>query len=103
MNRLQHAGLALALLASPSALGRDRMAEGFPDLPRDAAQVAERSLGCLHFGGELNGTGDERDRWVTEQMRSLRCDRVDKDLDSIKRKYRRQTNVLKILSEATYD
>lgn len=79
------------------------MVDGFPDLPRDAAKVAERSLACIHFGGELNGTGDERDHWVTAQLRKLRCDRVERDLQLVKHKYRNNPEILKILAEATYD
>jgi len=95
--------LALALTTISNAVARDRMVEGFPDLPKDAAEVADRSLACIHFSGELGGTGDERDRWVTEQLRELRCDRVERDLQSVKHKYRNQPEVLKILAEATYD
>jgi len=103
MKALQRVSLVLVLVACSSAAARDRMVDGFPALPPDAAKVAERSLGCLHFGGELNGTGDERDRWVARQMRQLRCNRVEKDLAATKRKYRQSPTVLQILSEATYD
>ena len=100
MKALQRVSLVLALVAYSSAASRDRIVEGFPDLPQDAAKVADRSLACSHFSGELNGTGDERDRWVTQQMRQLQCDRVEKDLAATKRKYRQSPTVLKILSEA---
>ncbi|WP_460711540.1 hypothetical protein [Lysobacter terrae] len=93
----------IALTAISNAAARDRMVEGFPELPRDAAKVAERSLACIHFGGELSGAGDERDRWVTEQLRKLRCDRVEKDLQLVKHKYRNEPEILKVLAEATYD
>ena len=103
MNVYKLLGLVFALTATSSVAARDRMVEGFPELPRDAAKVAERSLACIHFGGELNGTGDERDRWVTEQLRKLRCDHVEKDLQLVKHKYRNKPEILKILTEATYD
>lgn len=95
---------ALLLSTLPlSALARDRMADGFPDLPHDARQVAERSVACKHFSGEANGTGDARDRDVARTLRRLRCDRVDNDMAAIKRKYRRNEDVLRILSEADHD
>ena len=50
----------LALLAAPTASAVDRLVEGFPELPVAAREVAERSLGCQHFWGEIGGTGDER-------------------------------------------
>lgn len=103
MKHLQHVILVIGLMTSASATARDRMVQGFPDLPRDAAKVAERSLACLHLGGEINGTGDERDRWVAQQMRNLRCDRVEKDIAAIRHKYRHKPMVLEILSEATYE
>ena len=94
--------LLITLIAAFEVDAQSRMTTGFPDLPRDAAKVAERGLACIHFSGELNGTGDERDRWVTDQMRKLRCDRVEKDLQRMKNKYGNKPEILKILSEATY-
>ena len=85
-------------LATAGAI--DRMRDGFPDLPKDAQAVAERSLGCQHFWGEANGTGDERDKEVAQQLKQLRCNRIKRDLDKIRAKYRKNDKVLKILQEA---
>lgn len=79
------------------------MVDGFPDLPKDAREVAERSLGCQHFWGEVNGTGDERDQEVAARLKELNCDRVEKDLEGIRAKYRKKQKVLKILKEASFD
>lgn len=91
------------LLVSSIALARDRMVEGFPDLPRDARAVAERTLNCIYLNGEFTGTGGERDREVTRALRKLRCDRVEEDMRKIRYKYRTSPAILKILSEAAYD
>ena len=98
---------ALALLAisslSGSVLGQDRIFTGFPDLPKDAREVAERSIACQHFWGEGNGTGDERDRQVASALKELKCDQIVKDLDLIRVKYRKNQRVLTILKEAAID
>lgn len=102
MKICSQASLLLGCFFAVTALARDRMVDGFPDLPRDAAKVAERNLACIYFGGEFSGEA-ERDQWLMRQMRKLRCDRVEQDLAAIRYKYRAQPAILKILSEATYD
>ena len=87
-------------VASSCVIAGDRMFTGFPDLPKDAQEVAERSLACMHFGGEVNGTGDERDQDVARQLKKLNCDRVERELKDIRFKYRKSPKVLKILEEA---
>ena len=95
--------LLTAALAAASANARNRLVEGFPDLPLDARQVAERSLACQHFWGEISGTGDERDQEVTRQLSQLKCDRVAADLQAIRTKYRRDPVVSGILLEAVIE
>ena len=90
----------LAMFVVAPVLAVDRMVDGFPDLPPDARAVAERSLACEHFGGEVNGTGDERDQQVAATMKELKCDRVEQDLRDIRAKYHDNPAVLKILEEA---
>ena len=58
--------LAVIYAALTLAHAGDRLVDGFPDLPKDARYVAERSVACAHFWGEANGTGDERDRQISE-------------------------------------
>ena len=89
-----------AVSVASAALAVDRMVEGFPDLPADARAVAERSLACQHFGGEVNGTGDERDQQVAATLKELKCDEVEKDLQEMREKYRQRPDLLKILDEA---
>lgn len=91
--------LAIAAVGAPAG-AIDRYADGFPDLPKDARKVAERSLACRHFSGEVSGTGDERDRQVAERLEEYRCDRIERDLERMRKKYRRNDRILKALEEA---
>ena len=92
----------LTLLWSLPTISKDRMVDGFPDLPKDAREVAERYMGCQHFWGEVNGTGDERDKEVAKTLRELQCGRIEQDLIRIKTKYARSPRVLEILKEADF-
>ena len=78
----------------------DRLVDGFPELPQDARHVAERSVACIHFWGEATGTGDQRDREVSDRLRELRCDRIERDLDEVRLKYKNAPKILKVLKEA---
>jgi hypothetical protein len=78
------------------------MVEGFPDLPEDARDVAERYMGCQHFWGEVSGSGDERDMWVAAQLKELKCDQVERDMEQIKAKYHNRPDILRILGETNF-
>ncbi len=91
------------VMASGSLAARDGLVEGFPDLPKGARSVAERSVACQHFWGEISGTGDERDLEVAEQLKHLKCDQVDKDLQRIQEHYANSPAVLNILREASQE
>ena len=82
-----------------SASASDRLVSGFPDLPKDARSVAERFVACVHFSGEFSGDRSERDAEVNKTMRELRCASVEKDLERIRVKYRKNAVVLGILKE----
>ena len=92
--------LYLFLIACGSVAAGDRHVDGFPDLPKDARQVAERSIACQHFAGEHGGSDSERDREVIAELRKLKCDRIESDLERIKHQYRKNPGVLEILKEA---
>lgn len=95
--------LAWMLAISAPAGAVDRMVEGFPELPQDARDVAERYMGCQHFWGEVSGTGDDRDKWVEAQLTELKCDQVERDFARIKVKYQDRPDILRILQEATLE
>jgi hypothetical protein len=94
--------LTWALAISAPAGAVDRMVEGFPDLPKDVRDVAERYIGCQHFWGEVSGTGDGRDRWVAAQLTQLKCDQVERDFALIKAKYHNRPDILRILEETNF-
>jgi hypothetical protein len=113
MHRTTHGWLPMRALGYCSALmcmalisaragANDRMIEGFPDLPSDARNVAERYMGCQHFWGEVSGTGDERDKEVAAKLKELKCDQVEDDLLRIKVKYHDRPDILRILKEADF-
>ncbi len=94
--------LLCMILMNARAVAIDRMVEGFPDLPTDAREVAERYMGCQHFWGEVSGTGDERDREVAARLKELKCDQVEGDLERIKVNYHDRPDILRILKEADF-
>ena len=85
---------------SGAAAAQDRLRTGYPELPRDARNLAERSGGCEHFSGEINGDRGERDRQVLRAMKKLKCGSLEQDAKRIKHKYRNNKKVLRGLSEA---
>ena len=68
-------------------VNEDLLVTGFPDLPGDARQVAERLAACSHFAGEFSGDGSDRDSEVTATMAELRCDKIEQDASAIRKKY----------------
>jgi hypothetical protein len=70
----------------PASWDRSRVT-GFPGLPADARHVAERAAGCLHFAGEINGDGGERDRDVAARMDALGCRTIDAEVSEMRAKY----------------
>lgn len=48
-------------------------------LPSDVRKLMERFESCMHFAGEFNGDGSERDREVNATMTELRCDKIEAD------------------------
>jgi len=91
------------LLAAGNASAIDRLVEGFPDLPKDARAVAERGVGCMHFWGEITGSDKERDKEVNRALKELKCDRVERDLATMRSKYKNDARIVQILREASFD
>lgn len=59
---------------------------GFPHLPVDARNVAERLASCSHFYGEISGDA-ERDKEIMNFLSDLRCSTIDNEAASIRTKY----------------
>lgn len=83
------------------AANEDLLATGFPGLPGDARQVAERLAACSHFAGEFNGDGSDRDKEVASTMTDLRCDSIDRDVSTIRQKYADNRAVQEALDAAS--
>lgn len=66
-------------------------------LPKDVRKFVERYETCVHFAGEFNGDGSERDHEVNATMKELRCDKVEQDAVALRRKYARHPDALKAL------
>jgi len=79
----------------------DLLVSGFPDLPSDARQVAERLASCSHFAGEFNGDGSDRDKEITSTLTELRCDTIDQDASAIRQKYAGNREVQEALAAAS--
>jgi hypothetical protein len=95
--KLLQSGMLLAVIGHAS--GSDRLVSGFPELPIDAREVAERFVACVHFSGEITGSYAERDAEVNQAMRELKCSSVEKDLERMRAKYGKNAAVLKVLRE----
>ena len=74
---------------------------GFPDLPNDAQQTAERLASCSHFSGELDGDGSDRDKEVFSIMAKLHCNTIDQDVIAIRQKYAGNRAVQEALDAAS--
>lgn len=71
---------------------------GRSGMPVDVAAFAERVEMCEHFAGEFNGDQSEHDREVNATMTKLRCDALDADRASLRKKYRSDEKVRKALT-----
>lgn len=83
--------------ASKTVASEDLLVTGFPGLPRDAAEVAERFASCNHFSGEFTGDNSERNREVATAVAALRCGTVEMDVDLIRSKYAKNKDVIEAL------
>jgi hypothetical protein len=66
--------------------------------PRKVAAFIERRAGCNHFAGE-EPYDSERRAFLEKTIRELRCARIDRDERALRRQYRKQPAVLRLLDE----
>lgn len=92
---------AYAHMASACEMGKGTVTgvPSFPECPNDIKALLTRAIGCQHFGGEIGGDGSERDQQVNAQMEKMSCDTVARDVSSLKKTYRTDSNVLKAIKE----
>ena len=88
---------ASAMLLAAPLLGLQPVRAG-PDLPADAKAYVTRRMGCNHWGGE-DAYDAARGREIGKAVRSLRCETVEADGRRLRRRYRRQPDVLKTLDQ----
>lgn len=91
---------AVFLMAMPPgvvAMTQTDVPKHAENLPKEVRRLLERYEVCVHFAGEFNGDGLERDREVNATMKELRCGKVEKDGATLRRKYARHPDALKAL------
>ena len=67
--------------------------------PQDVATFIQRRTACNHWDGEVNGTGDGRDKMVQKERKKLRCDEVDRDEEMLRKVHRKSPALLKLLDD----
>ncbi len=69
--------------------------------PPDVAAFVSRRIGCNHWEGESDPAGNipERESEVQHVLTSLRCQSIDRDERRLRRKYRRNEELIKLLHE----
>jgi hypothetical protein len=72
---------------------------GFPQLPTDARDVAERLASCSHFWGEIGGDS-ERDKEIMGFLAELGCGTIEQEVAAIRSKYADSKTVQKALNQA---
>ena len=68
-------------------------------MPKDVASYIERVFECEHWSGEEPYDGG-RQRQINRAVTKLRCDRLPQDRRKLRRKYRNDPKILKVLEEA---
>jgi hypothetical protein len=79
----------------------DLLKSGFPGIPQDAAEVAERLASCQHFSGEIGDNSPERALEIDKAMSELRCDSIEPDVKAILTKYSGNRSVHDALTAAS--
>jgi hypothetical protein len=94
-------GCAVPEARTEYSANENLLVTGFPDLPQDAKDVAERLASCRHFSGEINGDQSARDEEVQATMSKLRCGTIEEDVLEIRRKYASDSSVQSALTAAS--
>jgi hypothetical protein len=97
MNMMFLLALSLLMPAEATAMTDAGESARMVRLPKAVIRLLERHESCVHFAGEFNGDGSERDRDVNATMVELRCDEVEQDEAALRRKYARRPDALKAL------
>jgi hypothetical protein len=84
--------LTLVLASTSSALAAEEAA----NLPADVKALVDRHEGCDHWAGE-EPYDEARGKEIAAAVRKLKCDRIDKDVAALRRKYTGNPAVKKAL------
>nr|WP_051185258.1 hypothetical protein [Leptospira alstonii] len=92
-------GLLLFWLVFPLSANDIYLSEASKGRPADIKAILERVVMCIHFRGE-EGYDAERRAFLKKKFAELRCSRVDRDLNAIKKKYSHSKKQWKILTKS---
>lgn len=86
--------------SSPTSQQNEPVEPPVANLPDDIRLVIERLQLCNHFAGEINGDRSERDKEVFATMSELKCDTIESDAASLRKKYAEDPVILDELDHA---
>ena len=105
MNRVCSTILVLCLGACSSSqtysASENLLVTGFPNLPQDARNVAERLAACQHFAGETGDNPPDRELEIQATLSDLKCQSIEQDVSDMRAKYSANREVLAALDSAS--
>ena len=90
--------IAVPLLIAASASVDDDVRARVERAPTDVADFVERRAGCNHFLGE-EPYDEERAAELNRAIRELRCSGLDREERDLRRAYRLNPEVLRLLDD----
>ena len=95
--------LFLTLLAletsSVSPRGQTELQARIEHAPREVAKFVERRAACNHWDGEVGSGYLDREKQIQTERAKLRCNAIDADVTTLRKKYRKDSAVLKLLDD----
>jgi hypothetical protein len=86
-------------LSAHAIAGDDPLADLKAGHPADVQKLIDRLAGCAHWSGEEPYDAD-RKREISSAMKTLRCDRLEKDEAAARERYAKQPRVINALQQA---
>lgn len=90
---------ALLIAAAPTASDWPTLFRRIEAAPPPVAAFIERRSGCNHFWGEAGSGFAPRERQVQARLRELRCNRLEPDERALRKRFRKQPEVLRLLRD----
>jgi len=88
----------IALLLAANAPAPDNLKSRVSKAPKQVVAFIERRADCNHFLGE-EPYDKEREAELNRTIRELRCDRIDRDEQTLRRAYAKNRVILSLLDE----